>query len=439
MMKPLIGCLILGIYSTAAIAQADTAPKKIPFEGYDLTWINGQNREKDQPLTLTNKQGEVLCTGIVFMDGYYNYNFNNPIDNTHNTSSSIGRSNEFTLNMASVGLETNYKNVVGRLLLQYGQMTSIVQDLDGTVTRGRNTALANLRNVREAAAGYHFSKWYGINVEMGIFMSYIGLESYVMNENWSYQRSVQCDMTPFYFSGARIQAHPSKKLKQEILLLNGWQTYNSWNQGIGVGSSTYWRPTTNVQLAANFYLAGKDTRNAPGVARYHHDHSAVVRYYKKEGGKGVSQAAFSINNHYGFQQGGGVSSSANYMAGTSVAHRVWWGRNKYAITIRGDYVTNPGAYVAFTPAPVVTNDYTDALAAGKTLSITQGTLTFDVMPNDYFTFRVEYGYRAASVPYFAGKGGTTSPDGWQDTPTATWRPDLVKTENRLTAAMCFRL
>ena len=56
---------------------------------------------------------------------------------------------------------------------------------------------SNLKYIREAAAGYQFNKWYGLNVEMGIFMSYIGLESYITAENCSYQRSMVCDFTPF--------------------------------------------------------------------------------------------------------------------------------------------------------------------------------------------------------------------------------------------------
>ncbi|MCF8450075.1 MAG: porin [Taibaiella sp.] len=430
------------IFTQQAAAQTDSNSvkvAKVPFEGFDLTWINGQNRQTDFPLALNDKAGETILTGVAFMDGYYNYDFNNPIDNTHTSSSSIGRCNEFTLNTVSFGIESYYKNIIGRVWLQYGQMAAIVQDLDGSVGHGRNTSINNLRYIREAAAGYHFDKWYGINAEMGIFGSYIGLESYVINENWSYQRSMSSDFTPFYFSGARLQMFPSKKLKQEIWLLNGWQTYNSWNQGLGFGSSTYWRPTTNLQLAANFYLAGRDTRNNPDVTRYHHDHSIVARYYKDKIAKGISQAAFSINNHYGFQTGNGVLADKNYMAGTSIANRIWFNRNKLALTLRGDYVTNPGAYMAFNPSPVAANDYNDALAAGKTLDIIQATATFDLMPTDHFAFRLEYGYRGASVPYFAGSGGTTSPDGWMDTPNNTWRPDLVNNEGRVTVAVNFRL
>ncbi len=426
-------------HANAHLKDSLVSHSKVPFDGYDLTWINGQNRQKDFPLVLKDKNDETILTGAVYMDGYYNYNFNNPIDNTHTISSSIGRNNEFTVNMASIGIESYYKNVIGRIYLQYGQLASIVQDLDGSITHGRNTSINNLKYIREAAAGYHFDKWYGVNVEMGIFMSYIGLESYVLNENWSYQRSMPCDFTPFYFSGARIQMFPTKKLKQEIWLLNGWQTYNSWNQGIGFGSSTYYRPNTNLQLVANFYLAGQDTRSNAAVRRYHHDNSIVARYYNNQNSKLVSQAAFSINNHYGFQTGGGVKSSQNYMAGTSLANRVWFSKNKFALTLRADYVTNPGAYLAFSPSPVAANDFNDAIASGETLDIFQGTATVDVMPNDRVTFRLEYGYRSCNLPYFASAGGTTSPDGWNDNIGISWRPNLVRNENRITASVNFRL
>ena len=423
---------------------ATVAPVKVPFDGYDLTWINGQNRQTDFPLQLKDKRGNAFVTGVAFVDAYYNRSFNNPIDNTNTISSAVGRNNEITLNMISLGLDINYRNVIGRVFLQYGQMGSIVQDLDGSVLHGRNTSISNLKYIREAAAGYHFNKWYGINLEAGIFMSYIGLESYVLNENWCYQRSMPCDFTPFYFSGARVQAFPSKKLKQEIWLLNGWQTYNGWNQSLGIGSSTYWRPNTNLQLVANFYLAGRDTRNNPDVLRFHHDHSIVARYYNRPSSKGISQVAFSINNHLGFQtghlaDGADVKSSDNYMIGTSIANRVWFAKNTLAVTLRGDYVQNPGAYLAFSPSPVAANDYNDALAAGEKLGLFQGTVTLDIMPNDLFTFRLEGRYRSSNVPYFAGRGGTTSPDGWVDTPTATWRPDLVKSEPSLTAAVSIRL
>ncbi|MGB8193549.1 MAG: outer membrane beta-barrel protein, partial [Chitinophagaceae bacterium] len=220
--------------------------------------------------------------------------------------------------------------------------------------------------------------------------------------------------------------------------LNGWQSYNSWNNTIGLGSSNYFRPTENLQLVANFYY-GKDSRS--NVKRFHHDNSIVGRIVNRPAGTGLSQAAFSLNTHYGFQNGAGVSSGVNYMTGASLASRFWFKRNKFALTFRRDFVTNPGLYLAFTPSPVTPNDFTDAISTDpkQKLTIYQATSTLDLMPNDHFTFRLEYGYRKSNVPYFAGAGGTTSPDGWADTPISNWRPDLRQTENRLTVAFNFRL
>jgi hypothetical protein len=98
---------------------------------------------------------------------------------------------------------TNYQNILGKITLQAGNQLAVTQDLDGTVNRGRNLTVANNKYIGEALAGYHFDKWNGVNVQAGYFYSYIGLESYLLGENWNYNRSFLSDFTPFYFSGAR--------------------------------------------------------------------------------------------------------------------------------------------------------------------------------------------------------------------------------------------
>jgi hypothetical protein len=248
-----------------------------------------------------------------------------------------------------------------------------------------------------------------------------------------------CDFTPFYFQGARIQVNPTKKFQTQLWLLNGWQSYNTWNKGIGLGLSNYYRPNENLQLVANFYY-GKDTRSS-GRIRFHHDNSIVARYYNLKQSGGLSQAAFSINSHYGLQNGDGITPAEQYMLGSSIANRLWFHKNKIAVTLRGDYISNPGLYLAFIPSPVMPNAFTDALAADpkQKLDIFQATGTLDIMPNDLVTFRLEYSFRKSNKPYFAGKEGTTSPDGWVDTPVSNWVPDLKKKENRLIFAVNFRL
>ena len=438
--------------STDTVTTQNSA--KVPFEGMDLSWVNGQNRQVTFPLQVKDAAGETVLTGTALLDGYFNYNFANPIDNTQTISAVTGRHKEFSLALATIGVESNYKNIIGRLWLQTGSMLHVVQELDGSVARGRNTGTGNLKFIREAAAGYHFNKAYGLNVELGIFMSFIGLESYVMQENWNYQRSMACDFTPFYFQGARVQFYPTKKLKTELWLMNGWQTYNSFSKRPALGNSTYFRPSENLQLVANFYY-GNDSRpgtdslavgraSYPNVNRFHHDNSIVARYYHKDKSKtlsGITQAAFSLNNHYGFQSGDGVARKDNFMVGSSLANRIWFNKNKMALTARVGFVKNPSRYLSFSPA-VLGGDGTNAFTRsdpGK-LTAKEVTITYDIMPNDFVTFRLEYLHRSANVPYFAGPGGTTSPSGYADQPIpANWQPDLRNTENRAILSVNFRL
>ena len=117
---------ILGSLLFTFSIQAQTDSTKVPFENYNLRWINGQNRQKDFPLQLKDKNGETIVTGVVYLDGYFNYNFNRPKDNTQTISAVTGRANEFSIALASIGLETNYKNAIGRLWLQTGSMLHII-------------------------------------------------------------------------------------------------------------------------------------------------------------------------------------------------------------------------------------------------------------------------------------------------------------------------
>ena len=80
-----------------------------------------------------------------------------------------------------------------------------------------------------------------------------------------------------------------------------------------------------------------------------------------------------------------------------------------------------------------------------------GTITFDWMPSQFVTFRVEYNHRAASVPYFSGPGGVTPP-GQGTTPSGTptpvgapgslvpgWTPDLRTYEDRINFALLVKM
>ncbi len=61
------------------------------------------------------------------------------------------------------------------------------------------------------------------------------------------------------------------------------------------------------------------------------------------------------------------------------------------------------------------------------------------MPVEQVTYDLEINHSEANVPYFAGHGGVTSPDGYATTPVPPgWRPDLVKSDTRIIAALLVR-
>ena len=123
-------------------------------------------------------------------------------------------------------------------------------------------------------------------------MSYIGLFSYYQYENWAYQPSYVSSNTPWFFQGLRAQFFPSDKLKLELWVINGWQSYGVFNNVPGVGSQLTWRPNGNLDVISNNYYVGKDTLGNPDRKRMHTDDSIQVKYYDNPEGL-FDMAAFS--------------------------------------------------------------------------------------------------------------------------------------------------
>ena len=177
------------------------------------------------------------------------------------------------------------------------------------------------RYLSEANAGYHWDVNHGLNVDAGIFASYIGLFSYYNYDNWTYQPSYVSSNTPWFFNGLRIQWFPTNKLKIEPWIINGWASYAKFNTHPGFGGQILWLPTGSLKLVFNNYAIGQDNlRNYPpgeiingrpvnfaSAQRIHTDDSIEVKYYETTtNGLGLSKAAFSLTLDAGCQYGGGI-------------------------------------------------------------------------------------------------------------------------------------
>ena len=435
--------------------QSETAPPAAstpatqpaePFAFADWTWLNGNARTKEAAFD------SKFFTPEIRADVSYIYDFNNPRDNTISGSSEVFRSGEVQVTQLGVGGDFHYDNVRGRLMTQFGMYSQTTPRNDASVAHGQWNLDNAYRYVSEAYGGYHFNALHGINLDAGIFVSYIGLFSYYNFDNWAYQPSYVSSNTPWFFNGVRLQVFPTAKLKIEPWFINGWQSYGKFNKKPGLGGQINYRPNGAVSIILNNYGLGTDTLGVPNRTRFHTDDSIEVKYYDNPG-RLLDKAAFTFTGDLGCESGGGVSCFGNTVkvvggqrivnpkqsfVGYMIYNRLWFHKDRYAVTLGGGQINNPGRYLVLLPpingATAISGTPYFTENPGDPYKAWDMTATYDYMPSQYITFRWEYNHRAANVPYFTGRGGVTPPGGNTGPLGSTvpgWAPDLRKDENRL--------
>jgi hypothetical protein len=440
----------------APAAAPDPTPSE-PFAWGDFTWLNGGSRQSSR--LLDNK----YFTPQIDVDVNYTYSFNHPIDNTVVGSTALARNNELEISFLGIGGDAHLGNVRARVWLQYGTRSTVVPRNDISPLRGQFDLQTAYRYLSETYAGYHFNKLHGINLDVGIFMSYVGLFSYTNFENWAYQPSFTSDNTPWFFNGARLQIFPTDRLKVELWLINGWQSYAKFNELPGAGYQIFYAPREWVKIVFNGYV-GTDTQDHPGRVRVHSDNSLLIRYHNRPSSKGLSRAAFSATFDLGFEEGDGVAAfrgsgqegsctnatpcEQDFVSGM-IYNRLWFSKNLLGWTFGGGFIHNPGRYLVLVPTGVAATTFDTN--PGTRFDGWDVSTTFDWMPTENLTWRFEVVHREASVPYFNGPGGVTGPDGYKSgglynpdglITTAIppgWTPDLAKQETRVLFALLFRL
>jgi len=443
------------------IPDALTAPEpgpevdtETPFAVGDIGWLNGNTREK-APIFDTK-----FFTPEIRFDMNYLQSQNHPVDHTIVGSTEEFRSGEFQIEQVSFGGDFHWENVKARFLSMLGLFSVTTPRNDASAAVGQWDLQGAYKYFSEANAGYHFDVNHGLNVDMGIFVSYIGLFSYYNFDNWTYQPSFVSSNTPWFFNGLRVQWFPTQTLKIEPWLINGWQSYAKFNSHPGFGGQILWIPNDSLKMVFNSYSVGQDNLasgsgcpsnggdpnavvgssqvnqvtgqcNVPNVhyanvTRVHEDDSILVKYYdaKGQGGAGVSKMAFSVTADLGCEYGGGVNCShgpnkENFF-GIMAYDRTWFHNDLYAVTIGGGFMNNPGRYLALTPpingATAQSGSPYFTQQPGQKLYQWDSQLNVQYMPADWITWWTEATFRHSSVPYWTGAGGVTPPGGNNGSP-----------------------
>ncbi len=228
-----------------------------PFDYGDFTWLNGTSRERVNPF-----DGKYFTPELRF-DANYVYDQNHPADHTLDGSCEMGRTDEIQIQQIGVGGDLHYEHIRGRIMTQFGMYSQMTPRNDASPSRGQWNLGNAYQYISEANAGYHWDALHGINLDAGIFMSYVGLFSYYNADNWAYQPSYVSANTPWFFNGLRLQTFPTDRWKAEFWLTNGWQSYGTFNEMPGLGTQQLWRPYGWVSVLSNDYW-GYDTLGNPG-------------------------------------------------------------------------------------------------------------------------------------------------------------------------------
>ena len=394
-----------------------------PFAYGDFSWRNGTGRG-------TSIIQTKFFTDEIRFDTNFIEDFNQPIDHTMGGSTEQFRSGEVQIEQASVGGDFRWDNVRGRILFMFGDFATTTPRNDASAGVGQWDLRDAYRYISEAWGGYSFNVNHGLNVDAGIFVSYIGLFSYYNFDNWTYQPSYVSSNTPWFFNGVRIQWFPTNKLKIEPWIINGWQSYAKYNSRMGLGGQILWQPEGVAVVRLQQLRHGHGyARMIPDVSRIHADYSYLVRYFHRPDSPGISTMSVSLTTDLGCEYGGGASCRTNTanglktsFAGWMAYNRIQWAKDHDAITIGGGSMNNPGRYLTLLPpingadavsgSPYFTENF------GNPAKMWDANINYQWMPKQYFTWWMEAGIRHSNVPYFSGRGGITPPGGNTGSPAS---------------------
>lgn len=216
--------------------------------------------------TLDFFHGTTLNFGL---DGYYEYNFNQPVGRVSLLRAYDVSSNSFSINQASVVIErlpvaSEDQRFGGRIDLQFGQATETLQGSSANEQRPQVW-----RNVFQAYGSYLAPVGSGLRLDFGKFASALGSGGNYTKDQINYSRSYLFNYLPFYHMGLRASYDLSPKANFTYWLVNGAQQTEDFNGFKSQGFITTLKPSKNLSWNLNYYF-GQEQRDVlptpnPGI------------------------------------------------------------------------------------------------------------------------------------------------------------------------------
>src|SRR5579871_2292728 len=206
--------------ATAAVssgAPADTTPSKV---------------------SIASLLGPTSISG--FVDGYYNYNSNQPADRISGLRAFDTTSNSLSLNMVELIVDKAPDAAASRLGYHigvgFGQGMNIVNSAEPGGPEFD-------KYLKEAYLSYLAPVGKGLQVDFGKFVTPMGAEVIEAKDNWNYSRGLLFWYAiPLYHFGFRAKYTFNDKYALTGFLTNGWNDVVDNNSGKTYGASFGWTP-----------------------------------------------------------------------------------------------------------------------------------------------------------------------------------------------------
>ncbi|HMJ83355.1 MAG TPA: outer membrane beta-barrel protein [Vicinamibacterales bacterium] len=337
------------------------------------------------------------------LDTYYLFNFDRPVGRVNLLRAYDVTSNNFSLNQASVVLESvpdaeAGRRFGGRVDLQYGQATETLQ---GNLANEPRPWV--YRNIFQAFGTYVFPLGSGLTVDFGKWASSLGLETNYTKDQWNYSRSYWFDYLPFYHMGARVSYRFNDAVAVNYWLTNGVQQTETFKNYKDQLFGAVINPVKSVTWTTNFYMGQEhpDVQQilVPGVPSLPTQPAlSVVPIVPAPDGRlhildsyatwqATQNTAFSLEGDYVVSRlwnepGPGRSTAPSHVYGGAVyaRHQV---TPKVALAARGEYLRDDGG-----------------LFSGVTQSLKETTLTYEYKVSDGFLMRAEWRRDVSNLPFF---------------------------------------
>ncbi len=212
----------------------------------------------------TLQKGKLTIGGYV--DVYYGFDMNHPINSDRPYSVSSSRHNEVNINLAFA--EFRYINDVVRAHFVPGFGTYI--NANYVNEKGA------LKNLIEASVGVRLSKQKNIWIDAGVLPSPYTNESAISRDHIMYSRSFAPEYVPYYLSGVKLSLPISKKINSYWYLLNGWQAIQDINNPLALGTQIEYRPNKKLLINWDTYIGDESSSVNPEFrTRYFSDIYAI--------------------------------------------------------------------------------------------------------------------------------------------------------------------